>query len=260
MDEIPSFKKSVERFQDFLRTDGHEGAVVWAFREDFYSTSNARTWIRCPLPDTNAAVAGRCFEAGRHTGLVEIAALFRVGASIVATVFAPARDEIQGWNQGFKLSVRSPLTEAVCVPNGILWALHRCRPAYAHFQRRETLVHSSGEALGRHAMAYDFKWAHLIVACTKRLRDSMVCPVPFVDCQIIPPLTGDPDNIGVWFICDTILEKERFRFEALSFATERLRMMAVEDGFPTASAETLRSDVTSEEDIQRGGGRFYFFR
>ena len=260
MDEIPSFREGVERFQQFLRTRGYDGAVVWTFREDFYSTSSSRTWIRWPLPDTNAIVASRCFDAGRATGLVEIAALFRVGTSLAATVFSPTPDEIQGWNRGFKLSVRSPLAEAARVPNGILWALHRHRPAYAHFQKRETIVHSSGDALGRRAMTSDFKWAGLIVACTKRLRDSLVCPVPFVDCQIIPPLTGSPDNIGVWFICDTILEKERFRSDALSFATQRLRTMAVEDGFPAASAETLRSDVTSEEDIQRGGGRFYFFR
>jgi hypothetical protein len=146
------------------------------------------------------------------------------------------------------------------VPNGILWTLHRCRPAYAHFQRRETIVHSSGDALGRHAMAHDFKWARLIVACTKRLHDSMESPIPFVDCEIIPPLTGSPDNIFVWFVCDTIATKERFRSAALSAATKRLRVMAVEDGFPVGSAETMRSDVTSEEDIQSGGGRFYFFR
>ena len=146
MDDIPSFKEGVERFRHFLRDLGHEGAVVWTFREDFYSVSNSRTWIRWPLPDANAAVATRCFEAGRGRGLVEIAALFRVGASLVVTVFAPAPDEIQGWNQGFKLSVRSPLTEAAPVSSGLLWALHCRRPAYAHFQRQDTFVHPRSAA------------------------------------------------------------------------------------------------------------------
>lgn len=88
----------------------------------------------------------------------------------------------------------------------------------------------------------------------------MECCVPFVDCEIIPPFDGSPDDIFVWFICDTILLRERFRADALSAATERLRIMAVEAGFPLSSAETLRSDVTSKEDIEKGGGRFYFFR
>lgn len=141
MNDIPSFKEGVERFRHFLRSLGHEGTVVWTFREDFYSVSNSRTWIRWLPPDANAAVAARCFEAGRDRGLVEIAALFRVGANFAATVFAPAPDEIQGWDQGFKLSVRSPLSEAAPVSNGLLWGLHRRRPAYAHFQKRETFVH-----------------------------------------------------------------------------------------------------------------------
>jgi hypothetical protein len=139
-----SFKR--ERFRNFLRELGHQSDVVWTFREDFYSIPGSRTWIRWPLPDANAAVAARCFEAGRGRGLVEIAALFRVGASLAATVFAPAPDEIQGWDRGFKLSVRSPVDEAVPVSNGLLWALHRRRSAYANFQRRDTFVHSPGVA------------------------------------------------------------------------------------------------------------------
>jgi hypothetical protein len=146
MDDIPAFEQGVERFLQFLRELGHGGSIVWTFREDFYSVSNSRTWIRWPLPDANAAIAARCFEAGQSRGLVEIAALFRVGSSLAATVFAPAPDEIQGWNQGFKLSVRSPLTEAAPVSSGVLWALHRRRPAYAHFQRRDTFVHRRSAA------------------------------------------------------------------------------------------------------------------
>jgi hypothetical protein len=141
MNDIPSFDAAVERFRYFLRGTGHEGHVVWTFREDFYSVSDSRTWIRWPPPEANAAIAARCFEAGRNRGLVEIAALFRVGASFAATVFAPAVGEIQGWDQGLKLSVRSPLKDAAPVSNGLLWGLHRRRHAYAHFQKRDTFVH-----------------------------------------------------------------------------------------------------------------------
>jgi hypothetical protein len=109
-------------------------------------------------------------------------------------------------------------------------------------------------------MTSDFKWGTLIVSCTERLRDSAECPVPFVDCEVMSPFDGSPDGIFVWFICDTVALKERFRAEALVSATRRLRTIAMEAGFPAASTETLRSDVTSKEDIEKGGGRFYFFR
>ncbi len=109
-------------------------------------------------------------------------------------------------------------------------------------------------------MTTDFKWGTMIVACTEQLRDSGVCLVPFVDREVIPPFDGRPDGIFAWFICDTVATKERFRAEELPNAMRRLRAIAVENGFPKAAAESLRSDVTSKVDIEKGGGRFYFFR
>jgi hypothetical protein len=99
--------------------------------------------------------------------LVEIAALFRVGASLAATVFAPAPDEIQGWNQGFKLSVSSPLAEASRVSNGLLWAIHRRRSAYASFQIRYTVVHSRNVA-AKPAVAADGRVGRFAPSCARR--------------------------------------------------------------------------------------------
>jgi hypothetical protein len=109
-------------------------------------------------------------------------------------------------------------------------------------------------------MTSDFRWSTLIVSCAERLRDSEECSVPFVDCEVVPPFDGSPDGIFIWFICETVALKERFRAEALLSATRRLRAIAIEGGFPAAAADTLLSDVTSKEDIEQGGGRFYFFR
>jgi len=64
----------------------------------------------------------------------------------------------------------------------------------------------------------------------------------------------------VWFICESVELKERFRAEAFRAATERLRATLVDAGFPATSAESLRSDVTSREEIEAGGGKFHFFR
>jgi hypothetical protein len=54
--------------------------------------------------------------------------------------------------------------------------------------------------------------------------------------------------------------KRQFREETLSIATARLRHLASEAGFPRSSADSLQTDVTSSEEIEAGGGRFYFFR
>src|SRR5688572_18210353 len=81
-------------------------------------------------------------------------------------------------------------------------------------------------------MTHDFKWGNLIVACAHRLRDSGGLAIPIRDCEVMPPFSGSPDGIFVWFICDTALTKDRFRATCLSRAVEALRTMAVDAGFP----------------------------
>ena len=94
----------------------------------------------------------------------------------------------------------------------------------------------------------------------KRLREEGACTVPFVDFELIPDFNGSPENMFAWFICDTRASKEQFRESALPGCTEALRAIAVAAGFPGAAAATLRTDVTSHEEIEAGGGRFLFFR
>ncbi len=99
-----------------------------------------------------------------------------------------------------------------------------------------------------------------MVDCVERLRRSGACAVPFVDAEVMPPFDGRPNGIFVWFICETEALKRQFREETLSIATERLRYLASEAGFSRSSADSLQTDVTSSEEIEAGGGRFYFFR
>jgi hypothetical protein len=109
-------------------------------------------------------------------------------------------------------------------------------------------------------MTSDFRWGTLIVASVRRLRDSGVCAVPFVDYEVIPPFDGSPDGIFVWFICEAAVTKDLFMATELLNATRRLQSIAVEDGFPKSAAQTLRTAVTSKTEIEQGGGRFNFFR
>lgn len=137
---IPVFDKALQKFRDFLLTEGRSGQIVWAFREDMYREESGRYQVLWPLPVSNeAAVRGR-FETGRRRGLVGLEALCYWREWTVATVLVPQPDEIQGWPVGLlKLSIASPFSEASTVLAG-LWPLHRSRPAYRRFQATEPFV------------------------------------------------------------------------------------------------------------------------
>lgn len=99
-----------------------------------------------------------------------------------------------------------------------------------------------------------------MIECLRRMRADDELSVPFVDWEVIPPFDGSAEDIFVWFICATRALKDGFRAECLDEATKRLRTKVVAEAFPHAAAETLRSDATSVEEIDAGGGRFHFFR
>jgi hypothetical protein len=104
-----------------------------------------------------------------------------------------------------------------------------------------------------------FRWGSLVVDCALRLRGDRALP-GIVDVEVIPPLDGSPHNILAWFICATRAEVAPFRAATLSAATSRLRGTLLAAGLPAAAASSLRTDITSLEDIEAGGGRFAYFR
>ena len=106
-----------------------------------------------------------------------------------------------------------------------------------------------------------FKWGILILDCLSKLRTRPeLLSVPFTDYEVIPPFDGLPDNMFIWFICTTRSEAERFRRISLDAATARLKKDLIERGFPSAALDSLQSDCVSTEEIDAGGGRFYYFR
>jgi hypothetical protein len=62
------------------------------------------------------------------------------------------------------------------------------------------------------------------------------------------------------FIVQKRAEISGFRERALKAITTQLRELLAARGYPSQALAGLRSDVTSMEDIEAGGGRFYFFR
>ncbi|MBI2812665.1 MAG: hypothetical protein HYX71_00070 [Opitutae bacterium] len=105
------------------------------------------------------------------------------------------------------------------------------------------------------------KWVNVMSACLdfhKKEQDSSSYPI--VDSELLADFSGSPENMFVWFICRTRVDKNIFRDIALREATTALKKRMSEGGFPEEAVSSLKTDVTSEEDIEEGGGRFSFFR
>lgn len=99
-----------------------------------------------------------------------------------------------------------------------------------------------------------FRWALLVVDCMNQLRAE---GFGFVDQEVLSNFDGSPEGIFAWFICEHYYARERFD---LQVATEALKNKLRDAEFPQGAVETLRTGVTSQTEIQAGGGRFYFFR
>jgi hypothetical protein len=108
--------------------------------------------------------------------------------------------------------------------------------------------------MGMDSNQQKFRWGMLVIDCMKQLRAE---GLPFVDQEVIPSFDGDPTRIVAWFICETYPAKERFDLQA---STAALRDKMRDAGFSQDAIETLRTSVTSQTEIQAGGGRFAFFR
>ncbi len=103
-------------------------------------------------------------------------------------------------------------------------------------------------------------WGKQMIACLDDLRiELQKHQPPVVDWEIMPSFTGSADDIFVWFICDTTADVEGLK------ATEDSLKAKIQDcmkahKFPASAVSSLQVGSTSLEDIEKGGGRFYFFR
>jgi hypothetical protein len=80
---------------------------------------------------------------------------------------------------------------------------------------------------------------------------------PSLTKEVIPNFDGDPNGLVAWFICEHYRARNKFDVQA---STDALKDKMRGAGFPQRAIETLRTGVTSQTEIQAGGGRFYFFR
>jgi hypothetical protein len=105
-----------------------------------------------------------------------------------------------------------------------------------------------------------WKWGKAMLACIAEVKARQTSSCVFTDQEVMPRFDGRPDDMFVWFICRTKAEKEKFKRSRLGKNNEVLKDRMARANFPAQAIESLGTDVTSEEDIQAGGGRFFFFR
>jgi hypothetical protein len=143
MSDISDFNLAVSDFSRFLAEQGHSDDLFWAFRDDLWYRGPNHVLVRYPPPAENHRLAKKVYDEGRERGLVGITAVAKAGGRIAATVWFPKypEEEVQGWAQGRKLSIRQPLPEAQVV-SGLRWNIIKLLPSYRRYQQNEWSVGS----------------------------------------------------------------------------------------------------------------------
>jgi hypothetical protein len=105
------------------------------------------------------------------------------------------------------------------------------------------------------------KWVKVMTECLASVeRERATSPCPVVDHELIASLAGSPDGMFVWCICRTDEEKRLFQDTEQSRFLAALKKRMIEAGFPGSAVTSVQTRVVSQEEVEAGGGRFYFFR
>jgi hypothetical protein len=136
--DTPPFGEALDRFRQFIKSEGGSTDLFWVFREDV-CTWGCTDWIRMPVPAENSKLAFAYYEFGRHRGLgVALSYLWNVDGQAACSVWVPknqseAADHLQppclklritqGPNGPFRIgvSVRSYFSWQYC-----RWRNRRC--------------------------------------------------------------------------------------------------------------------------------------
>jgi len=158
MNDIPGFEEAVASFCRFLADQGHPTHVFWVFREDIWKRSPTGVVLRFPSPTKNLPLAKKAFHEGRNKGLVDLHAIATVGNKVAATVWFPkfGDEEIQGWNQGMKLSIAEPLPTAEMVGQ-FRWLMLRFKLQFRHNQQLDSWIGTKAWATAQRDATVELK-------------------------------------------------------------------------------------------------------
>jgi hypothetical protein len=103
------------------------------------------------------------------------------------------------------------------------------------------------------------RFIHVTTAARVLRADGAFGPWNVTDVELLGSLSGDPRGLFVWLIFPRQAEAAA-AIVAAEKLTEVTRRLLNDGGYPADAVSTIRVGFTSEEEIERGGGRFLFFR
>jgi hypothetical protein len=80
-----------------------------------------------------------------------------------------------------------------------------------------------------------------------------------IDIELLPHLDGRAEDMAIWYICEK-RKNVRVLRRRLKVVHQTLLNAIKDKGFPQSALDTFHVNCTSLQDIERGGGRFYYFR
>lgn len=94
----------------------------------------------------------------------------------------------------------------------------------------------------------------------ERLKPTVHPDAPeIIDIELLPHFDGRAEDMAIWYICEKRKSVRALRRKLK--AVHQVLMNAIkEEGFPESALDTFHVNCTSLQDIERGGGRFNFFR
>lgn len=105
------------------------------------------------------------------------------------------------------------------------------------------------------------KWRQAMIDClTVLVREQAGSSCPVVDYELRNSLSGDPDEMRVWFICRTKPEKEEFSRTERSRSISVFKKKMIAAGFSDSAVASVEIKITSRDEIEKTGGSSYFFR
>lgn len=125
----------------------------------------------------------------------------------------------------------------------------------------QTSTETCAPGAGGGEAAHDYRYGVLVAEALRTPGAFGPSGEGLVDAEVIPDFSGRPEQMSAWLIFATRERAQAAKATARRAALEaRARELLVAAGFPDDALASFRLDVTSEPEIEEGGGRFSFFR
>ena len=134
---MPDFLSAKTQLSEFLRGEGKADRIAWVFKDDLFLADPETAFIRYPLPADTEPLAGKVFNEGRQKGLVELSAIAGNADETFVSIWYPRAgdEEVDGWEEGVKMSISEPLARSVLVTSRMEWWFWRKLPPYRRYQK-----------------------------------------------------------------------------------------------------------------------------